>query len=166
MFTRLAISVNCDHNWFTSSYGPPNRRTSNSDDTFATTGNVASGAPDASTIKSSEKGYQKTSKDLLFLPLQVNFAKGVSFKFQNLQARSLQSQSLVTGKMLHLLIVSQDLMKAMRQHRDSLTTDPTIEIARFASCIGSPSDEELTHFVRPHTFFILNVRFDHTRRRE
>ena len=32
MFTRLAISVNCDHNWFTSSYGPPNRNVSISDD--------------------------------------------------------------------------------------------------------------------------------------
>ena len=57
MFTRLAISVNCDHNWFTSSYGPPNRRISISDDTFATTGNVASGAPDSSINKSWAKRY-------------------------------------------------------------------------------------------------------------
>ena len=56
MFTRLAISVNCDHNWLTYSYGPPNCRTSIKDDTFATTGNVASRAPDLSTIKSSTKG--------------------------------------------------------------------------------------------------------------
>ena len=69
--------------------------------------------------------------------------------------------------MLHPLIVSQDLMRAMRQHRDIFSTDPTIEMTRFASCIGSPSHEELTYFVRPpHTFFILNVRFDSTRRRE
>ena len=55
MFTRLAINVNCDHNWLTNSYGPPKRRTSIKDDTFATTGNVASRAPDSSTIKSSAK---------------------------------------------------------------------------------------------------------------
>ena len=60
MFTRLAISVNCDHNWFTRSYGPPNRRISISDDTFATTGNVASGAPDSSIIKSSAKEYSRS----------------------------------------------------------------------------------------------------------
>ena len=63
------------------------------------------------------------------------------------------------------LIVSQDLMRAMRQHRDILSTNPTIDMTRFANCIGSPSDKELTHFVCPHTFFILNVRFDRTRRR-
>ena len=60
MFTRLAISVNCFHNWLTNSYGPPNRGTSISDDTFATTGNVVSGAPDSFTIKSSAKGYSRS----------------------------------------------------------------------------------------------------------
>ena len=60
MFTRLPISKNCDHNWFTSSYGPPNRNISIRDDIFATTGNVASGAPDSSTIKSSAKGYLRS----------------------------------------------------------------------------------------------------------
>ena len=60
MFKRLAISVNCDHNWFTHSYGPPNRRTSISEENFATTGNVASGAPDSSTIKSSAKGSSRS----------------------------------------------------------------------------------------------------------
>ena len=34
MFTRLAISVNCDHTWLTSLYGQPNRRASISDDTL------------------------------------------------------------------------------------------------------------------------------------
>ena len=60
VFTRQAISVNCDHKWFTSSYGPPNRRISISDDAFVTTGNVASGAPDSSIIKSSAKGYSRS----------------------------------------------------------------------------------------------------------
>ena len=100
------------------------------------------------------------------LPLQFTFTKGVSFKTQNLPARSLQSQSLVTSKTLHPLIASQDLMRAMRQHRDIFSTDPTIEMTWFASCIGSPSHKELTHFVRPHTFFILNLRFDRTQRWE
>ena len=60
MFTRPAISVNCDHNWLTNSYGPPNRRTSIKEDTFATSGNVASRAPDSSTIKSTAKGYSRS----------------------------------------------------------------------------------------------------------
>ena len=38
-------------------------------------------------------------------------------------------------------------------------------MAQFARYIGSPSDEEPTHFICPHIFFILNVRFDRTRRR-
>ena len=60
MFTRLAISVNCDHNWLTNSYGPPNRRTSINDDILATTVNVASRAPDSSTNKSSANGYLRS----------------------------------------------------------------------------------------------------------
>ena len=60
MFTRLAISVNSDHNWFTGSYGPPKRRISISDDTFATTGKVALRALDSSTIISSANGYSRS----------------------------------------------------------------------------------------------------------
>ena len=60
MFTRLAISVNCDHNWLTNSYGPPSSRVSISDDTLATTGSVASGAPDSSMMRSSAKGYSRS----------------------------------------------------------------------------------------------------------
>ena len=81
-------------------------------------------------------------------PLQLTFAKGVPFKIQNPPTRSFQPQTLVAGEMLHPLIVSQDLMRAMRQHRDIFATDPTIEMARFASLISSPSHEKLTHFVR------------------
>ena len=173
-FTRLAISVNCDHNWFTNSYGPPNRRTSINDDTFATTGNIASRAPDSSTIKSSAKRYSRSRttrgpRRMCFFRRSSSLSLRVfpvSFKIQNSPARSLQSQSLVTSKVFHPLIVSQDLMTAMRPYRDIFSTNPTKEMARFASCIGSPSDEELTHFVRPHTFFFLNVRIDRTPRRE
>ena len=60
MFTPLAVSINCDHNWLTNSFGPPSCRTSINDDTFATTGNVTSRAPDSSTIKSSAKGYSRS----------------------------------------------------------------------------------------------------------
>ena len=57
--------------------------------------------------------------------------------------------------MLHPLIVSKDLMRAMRQHRDILSTNPTIEMTQFASCIGSPSHKKLTHVVRPPHIFLL-----------
>ena len=123
-------------------------------------------SPQRGTLDPELPNYQRTSKDVLLSPLQLTFAKGISFKIQNPLTRSLQSQLLVMGKMLNPLIVSQDLMSAMRQHRDILTTDPTIEMAWFANCIVSLSVEELTHFVSPHTFFILNVRFDRTQRRE
>ena len=69
------------------------------------------------------------------------------------------------GKMLDTLKVSQDFMWAMRQHRNVPATDVITEMARFASCIGSPSDEEPTHFICPHTFFIFYVPLDRTRRR-
>ena len=155
MFTRLAISVNCDHNWLTNSYGPPKRRTSIKDDTFAPTGNVASRAPDSSTIKSSGKGilaipnYQRTSEDVLSSPLQFLFTEGFLSKSKTRHPGVSRPQSLVTGEMIHPLIVSQDLMRAMRQHRDILSTNPAIEKTRFATCIGRPSDKELTHFVCP-----------------
>ena len=171
MFSRLAIGVNCYHKWLTNSYEPPNRRTSINDDTFATTGNVASRAPDSSTFKSSAKRYprSRTTRRLRRMcsfrrsSSLFTFTKGVSFKIQNPPPRSFQPQSLVTGKMLHPLIVLQDLMRAMRQHRDILSTNPTIGITRFASCIGSPSEKELTHFVRPpHLLHVDCAPWSHT----
>ena len=95
--------------------------------------------------------YQRTSKDMLSSPLQFALTKGVSFEIQDPPPRSFQPQSLVTGKMLHTLIVPQDLMRAMRQHRDIFATDPTIEMARFPSRVSGPIHEKLTHFVHsPH----------------
>ena len=67
--------------------------------------------------------------------------------------------------MLHTLEVSQDFRCAVRQNWNILPADVTVEVARFASSICSPSDEESTDFICPRTFFILNVRFDCKRRR-
>ena len=96
---------------------------------------------------------QRTTKNALLLALQLTFTEGVSLKIQNPPTRSLQSQLLVTDKMLDTLKVSQDFMWAMRQHRNVLAADATKEMAQFASCIGSPSDEEQTHFICPAHFF-------------
>ena len=60
MFTRVAVNVNCDHSWSTSSKDPPNHNTSTSDDTLARSGNVASGAPESATFKSSAKRYSRS----------------------------------------------------------------------------------------------------------
>ena len=107
--------------------------------------------------------YQRTSKDMFSSPLQFALTKGVSFEIQDPRPRSFQPQSLVTGKMLHPLIVSQDLMRAMRQHRDIFATDPTIEMARFAGRVSSPSHEKLTHFVRsPHVLHFECALRTHT----
>ena len=105
-------------------------------------------------------------KNALLSALQLTFTEGFSLKIQNPPTKCLQSQALVTGKMFDTLKVSQDFMWAMRQHRNVLGADATIEVARFASCICSSSDKEPTHFICPHTFFILYVRFDRTRRRD
>ena len=56
-------------------------------------------------------------------------------------------------------------MWAVGQNWNILAAYATIEVARFASCICSPSDEEPTDFISHHTFFILNVLFDRTRQR-
>ena len=169
MFTRLPISVNCHHNWLTSPYGPPNRKASISDDTFATTGNVASRAPDSSTIKSSAKWYSR-SRTTRGPRRMCSFRRSSSLSLRGFPSKSKTRHPGVSSlnrwsraKMLHPLIVSQDLMRAMRQHRDIFSTDPTIEVTRFASCISSPSHEELTYFVRlPHLPHFECALWSHT----
>ena len=153
MFTRLAINVNCDHNWFNSAYGPPNQGISINDDTFAATGNVASGASESSTIKSSVKGYSRSRttrrpRRMRFLWRSSSLSvKGVSLKVQCPPARCLQSQSLVTGKVVDTLEASQDFIWAVSQNQNVFAVDKASEVVRFASCICGSSDEKSTNFI-------------------
>ena len=119
---------------------------------------MASGAPYLFTIRLSAKGYSRSRmtrvpRRMRSLWRSSSFSlRGVSFKIQNPPTRCLQSQLLVTGKRLDTLKVSQDFMWAMLQHRNVLAADTTKEIARFATCICKPSDEEPTHFICPTPF--------------
>ena len=107
---------------------------------------------------------QKTTKSALPLVFQLTLTEAVSLKMKIPPTRCLQSPSLVTGKIFDTPKVSHDFTWSLRQHRNVLAAEAKIEKALFASCIGSSSDEEPTHFICPHTFFILYVRFERTRR--
>ena len=106
---------------------------------------------------------QRTSKNAFSLTLQLTLTKGVSLKVQYPPNRCLQSQSLVTGKTLDTLKVSQDIVWAVCQHRNVFAADATIENARFASRIRSSSDEEPTDFIcSPHLRHFICALWPHT----
>ena len=89
--------------------------------------------------------------------------KRVFLKVQYRPTRCLQSQSLVTGKMLDTLKVPQDFMWAVCQNRNVFAAVATMEVARFSSRIRSSSGEEPTDVIcSPHLLHFLRALWSHT----
>ena len=87
------------------------------------------------------------------ISLACNFfvSYDVALKIQHTPARSLQTKTLISGEMLCSLVMTQNLVHSVRQHRHVLPAETAIEVTWLPRSISWPSHEETTKLTSsPH----------------
>ena len=95
--------------------------------------------------------HQWTLQNAGSLARNFLLAHGVALKIQHTPAGSLQTKTLISDEMLCALIMTQDLVHAVRQHRHILPAQTAIEVTWLPGSIRWPSHEKTTKFTSgPH----------------
>ena len=95
--------------------------------------------------------HQWTPQNAVSLACNFLLSHGVALEIQHTPAGSLQTKTLISGEVLCSLVMTQDLVHSVRQHRHILPAETAIEVTRLPRSISWPSHEETTKFTSgPH----------------
>ena len=122
--------------------------------TLAIIPRFGSTSPVSLTMMSSENAtpvshVQRSPHYLLQLSLHFWRTHGIPLIIQHFPAWRLEPQTLVPGKMLAALEVSQNFVVTMSQYRDVLATSTAIEMAGLCCNVCGPSHKKLPNITGP-----------------
>ena len=92
-----------------------------------------------------------TPQNAVSLACNFLLSHGVALEIQHTPAGSLQTKTLISGEVLCSLVMTQDLVHSVRQHRHILPAETAIEVTWLPGSIRWPSHEQTTKFTSgPH----------------
>ena len=103
--------------------------------------------------------HLRSPQDSVPLPLNFFLSHGIAFKIKHPPTWSFQVETLIFWKVLSSLEVAQDLVHPIHDKHVFLSY-PAVKLTGFSGCVCWPSHKESARLIRPHTFFILELRIE------
>ena len=95
--------------------------------------------------------HQWTLQNAVSLSCNFLLSHGVALEIQHTPAGSLQTKTLISGEVPCSLVMTQNLVHSVRQHRHILPAETAIKVTWLPRSISWPSHEETTKFTSgPH----------------